>query len=201
MWHCRGMTNEIAGLHLRSGSFPGWQGGMPSCSGAAFWDKPGRAFLVGAQIALVSVNTRCWVTWHSHSPPVTQERFLLLQTASGENAQAGFVAEMRTQGFSLLSAIAASLLHSFTRRDLAEALCKTLDAQWGKRSLSLPRGECKGPPLLWLGQLLHLLVHPTSKQHCYFLLYVKHNGCCLLQGTSSCLCKCHGLLGSHPKDW
>lgn len=63
------------------------------------------AFPAGAQTTLVSVNKYCLVIWHSHTLPVTPERFLLLQKASGEFAEAVFAAEMRTQGFSPLHAI------------------------------------------------------------------------------------------------
>lgn len=63
------------------------------------------AFLAGVQTALVSVNNHCLVMWHNHTFPVTPKRFLLLQKASGEIAEAGFVAEMRTKGFSTLRAI------------------------------------------------------------------------------------------------
>lgn len=63
------------------------------------------AFLAGVQTALVSVNEYCLVMCHSHTLPVTPERFLLLQKASGEIAEAGVVAEMRTKGFSPLQAV------------------------------------------------------------------------------------------------
>lgn len=102
----------------------------------------------------------------------------------------------------------ASFLHSFTRRDLEEALCKKkspqsggLDAQRGKRSLCpCLRGEYKGPPFLWLGPLLHLLI-PTNSSSPFSFMLNKHNGCCLLQWILSCWDKWCGLLGSCPKNW
>lgn len=107
------------------------------------------AFPAGVQIALVGVNTHRWVIWHSDTPPVTLERFLLLPTAFGENAQGGFVAEVRIRGFSLLQAVADSFLLSFTRRYLEEALCKTAPSLvvWmlnGEKGAFVPVLPCQG---------------------------------------------------------
>lgn len=67
----------------------------------------------------------------------------MLQMASGENAHAGFVAEMRIQGFSPLSAIAASFLHSLARSQLENTSLEVWMLN-GEKEVFVPVLPCQG---------------------------------------------------------
>lgn len=136
------------------------------------------AFLAGVQTALGSVNEHCLVMWHSHTLPVTPKRFLLLQKASGEIAEAGFVAEMRTKGFSHFRQ-SIQFSSQFHKERRGGDLCRKKPSVWwfgcpeGRKKsfcLFLPWGECKGPPLLCLRLLLHMLTPANSSSTFSFML-------------------------------
>lgn len=166
------------------------------------------AFLAGVQTVLGSVNEHCLVMWHSHSLPVTPKRFLLLQKASGEIAEAGFVAEMRTKGFSHFRQ-SSQFSSQFHKERRGGDLCRKKPSVWWfgfsegrKKSLSLfvpAMGRVQGTSSPVSETIASLA--DSCKQLQYFQLYVKHNGYSLSQWILSCWDKWHGLLESCPKNW
>lgn len=153
--------------------------------------------------ALVSVKKHCLVMWHSHSSSHPKEVSAATKDLC-KNCRSRFCSRDENQGLLSTSGNLASFLHSFTRRNLEEACAEKppqsggLVAQRGERSpcpcLTMPRGDCKGIPLT-------ASLAGSCKELQPFQLYVKHNGCYLLQWILSCWDKWHGLLGSCPKNW
>lgn len=148
------------------------------------------AFLTGAQTALVSVNARCWVIWHSQSPPVTQERFLLLTNGLWRKCSSRFCGRDEAPGF--LSAISncrqfSSQLH---KERLGGGPVQNFGCSMGKKkplSLFYPaKGRVRGTSSPVPGTTASLAGESYKKHHRHFQLCVKHNGFCLSQGTSSC---------------